>query len=205
MAYFPFYIDISQKSCVVVGGGRVALRKIEKLLPFGVDITVVARNICDEIKALNIKIIEREFHDNDIDHAFMVISATDDRELNRRIFRSCTAKNILINSVDDIESCGFVFPALIKSGAITIGITTSGKAPAYSRKLKKRIQAIIDDTAAAEVEEIARYRESIQAKLPDVRQRKDAVERYMYEIENRHAREQAGSDPDGACDKSTES
>ena len=69
MAYFPFYIDIENKKILVVGGGTVALRKIEKLTPFSPDITVVAPKICDEIKALNVKIIDRRFCDSDLDVA----------------------------------------------------------------------------------------------------------------------------------------
>ena len=76
MAYFPFYIDIENKKILVVGGGTVALRKIEKLTPFSPDITVVAPKICDEIKALNVKIIDRRFCDSDLDGAFCVVSAT---------------------------------------------------------------------------------------------------------------------------------
>ena len=79
MAYFPFYIDIENKKILVVGGGTVALRKIEKLTPFSPDITVVAPKICDEIKALNVKIIDRRFCDSDLDGAFCVVSATDER------------------------------------------------------------------------------------------------------------------------------
>ena len=70
MAYFPFYIDIENKKILVVGGGTVALRKIEKLTPFSPDITVVAPKICDEIKALNVKIIDRRFCDSDLDGRF---------------------------------------------------------------------------------------------------------------------------------------
>ena len=86
MAYFPFYIDIENKKILVVGGGTVALRKIEKLTPFSPDITVVAPKICDEIKALNVKIIDRRFCDSDLDGAFCVVSATDDETRNGRIF-----------------------------------------------------------------------------------------------------------------------
>lgn len=95
MAYFPFYIDIENKKILVVGGGTVALRKIEKLTPFSPDITVVAPKICDEIKALNVKIIDRRFCDSDLDGAFCVVSATDDETLNGKIFQLCNEKIFL--------------------------------------------------------------------------------------------------------------
>ena len=137
MAYFPFYIDIENKKILVVGGGTVALRKIEKLTPFSPDITVVAPKICEEIKVLNVKIIDRRFCDSDLEGAFCVISATDDETLNGRIFQLCNEKNILVNTVDDKEKCGFIFPAIASKNGITAGITTSGKSPIYAKYLKE--------------------------------------------------------------------
>ena len=88
MGYFPFFIDIKGKKCIIVGGGNVAARKIEKLLPFEPYITVIAPEISDDITSLNgIKIIKRKFRDEDIDSAFFVISASDDEQLNAHIFK----------------------------------------------------------------------------------------------------------------------
>lgn len=114
MAYFPFYIDIENKNILVVGGGTVALRKIEKLSPFKPSITVVSRKICEEILKFNVKAVEREFYDNDLNGAFCVISATDNEQVNSHIFELCKEKNILVNTVDDKEKCGFIFPALVQ-------------------------------------------------------------------------------------------
>lgn len=109
MAYFPFYIDIKDKKILVVGGGKVALRKVEKLLQFEPKITVVAPFICDEIRKLGVSIIERKFIDSDIDNIFCAISATDDEVVNGHIFKLCSEKNILVNTVDDKDKCGFIF------------------------------------------------------------------------------------------------
>ena len=112
MAYFPFYIDIENKNILVVGGGTVALRKIEKLSPFKPSITVVSPKICEEILKFNVKAIEREFDDNDLKGAFCVISATDNEKVNSHIFELCKKKNILVNTVKKKKKCGFIFPAL---------------------------------------------------------------------------------------------
>lgn len=114
MAYFPFYIDIENKNILVVGGGTVALRKIEKLSHFKPSITVVSPKICREILKFNVKAVEREFDDNDLNGAFCVISATDNEQVNSHIFELCKEKNILVNTVDDKEKCGFIFPALVQ-------------------------------------------------------------------------------------------
>ena len=138
MAYFPFYIDIENKNILVVGGGTVALRKIEKLSPFKPSITVVSPKICEEILKFNVKAVEREFDDNDLSGTFCVISATDNEQVNSHIFELCKEKNILVNTVDDKEKCGFIFPAIVQKNSVTAGITTSGKSPIYAKYLKEQ-------------------------------------------------------------------
>lgn len=180
MGYFPFYIDIENKNCVVVGGGIVALRKIEKLLPFNPIITVIAPKICDEINKIpEIKIRNKKFKDEDIDNAFMVISATDDKLLNAHIFELCTTKGILINTVDDKEKCGFIFPALVKKNNITVGISTSGKSPLYARFLREKIENSFDDSCDEIVDILSKYRLLIKQEINSEESRKIAFERIL--------------------------
>lgn len=180
MGYFPFYIDIENKNCVVVGGGIVALRKIEKLLPFNPVITVIAPEICDEIKKLTeIKIYRRNFIDDDIENAFMVISATDNKELNIHIFELCKAKNIFINTVDDKEKCGFLFPALVKKNNVTLGISTSGKSPLYARFLREMIEKSLDDNCDETIEILSKYRLLVKSNIKSEQSRKTAFERIL--------------------------
>ena len=147
MAYFPFFIDISGKKILIVGGGNVALRKAEKLVPFEADITVVSPDICYGFAELGeINIIRRRFSDSDIDGAFAVIAATDDRELNRHIFKLCSQRKILVNTVDDPENCGFYFPALVHEGNVTVGIGTDGTAPAFAKYIRRCIEDILDES-----------------------------------------------------------
>ena len=177
MGYFPFYINIGNKNCIIIGGGTVALRKLEKLREFKPIITVIAPDICDEINRFaDIKIIEREFEDRDIDNAFMVISATDDKELNTHIFKLCSEKNILINTVDDKDKCGFIFPALVKRDNITVGISTSGKSPLYSRFLRERIEKLFDEDCDRTVEVLSKYRAEIKKRVSSEENRKKAFE-----------------------------
>ncbi len=177
MGYFPFYIDIENKSCIIIGGGAVALRKIEKLREFKPVITVIAPDICDEINRFaDIKIIKRKFEDRDINNAFMVISATDDKELNTHIFALCKEKNILINTVDDKDKCGFIFPALVKKDNVTVGISTSGKSPLYSRFLREKIERLIDDDCNKTVEILSKYRAEIKKRVISEENRKKVFE-----------------------------
>lgn len=178
MGYFPFFIDIGGKSCIVVGGGRVALRKLEKLLPFEPDITVVAPEICDEIYRLyNIKILKKKYEDTDIHSAFMVISATDNAELNRHIFELCTQNGILVNTVDDKRYCTFVFPAMVKKNNFTVAVSTEGKAPLAARYMRSRIEEEFDESFDNALEALAGCRELVKAQIKTESGRKKALER----------------------------
>ena len=101
MSYFPFFVEIKDKTCLVVGGGMVALRKIEKLLPFGVKITVVSPAFCAEIEEMtDIRKIQRPFEKKDIEGMLFVIGATDEEEVNGEISTLCREKHIPVNIVD---------------------------------------------------------------------------------------------------------
>ena len=131
MPYFPFFANIENMPCLVVGGGQVALRKIEKLLDFSPIIKVVASKACGEIRELAdrgmITLFERAFKDSDIDGSTFVITATGDRGVNRHISQLCRQRHIPCNAVDDPESCTFFFPAIVTEGDVCIGISTCGK------------------------------------------------------------------------------
>ena len=175
MAYFPFYIDIKDKKILVVGGGKVALRKVEKLLQFEPKITVVAPFICDEIRKLGVSIIERKFIDSDIDNIFCAISATDDEVVNGHIFKLCSEKNILVNTVDDKDKCGFIFPALVNKNGITAG---SGKSPVYAKYIRERLENLLDDNADI-TETLFKYRKRIKSEIRNEADRKIVFERLL--------------------------
>lgn len=180
MGYFPFYIDIENKKCVVVGGGVVALRKIEKILPFKPKITVVAPEICNEITEIDgLEIHKRKFLDSDINDAFTVIAATDNNELNAYIFKLCQEKNILINTVDDKEKCGFIFPALVKKENVTIGISTEGKSPIYARFLREKIENALDENVDRAINILSSVRDLIKREIDTEEKRKLAFEQIL--------------------------
>ena len=179
MGYFPFYIDIENKKCIIVGGGKIALQKLRKIILFNPDITVIAPEICDEIKKTGVKTKCRKFIDKDIKNAFMVISATDDEKLNAHIFELCRAENILVNTVDDKEKCGFIFPSIIKKDDLTIGITTSGKSPLYAKYLRQQIENILDGINPEIIEILSKYRPIIKAKINSEYLRKKANEKIL--------------------------
>lgn len=185
MGYFPFFVDVENQNCLVVGGGVVALRKIEKLLPFNPNITVVSPKIHKEILSIeNINIINRKFDFNDLKEKSFVITATDDKVLNKEIYNSCKENNIPVNTVDDKDNCSFIFPALAKNNGVTVAISTSGKSPLYAKYLRKKIESLIQDSESI-VDNLSKYREKIKNEISLEENRKVAFEKLLdYSLNN---------------------
>lgn len=185
MGYFPFFVDVENQNCLVVGGGVVALRKIEKLLPFNPNITVVSPKVHKEILSIeNINIIKRKFDFNDLKEKSFVITATDDKTLNKEIYNSCKENNIPVNTVDDKDNCSFIFPALAKNNGVTVAISTSGKSPLYAKYLRKKIENLIQDSESI-VDNLSKYREKIKNEISLEENRKAAFEKLLdYSLNN---------------------
>lgn len=185
MGYFPFFVDVENQNCLVVGGGVVALRKIEKLLPFNPNITVVSPKVHKEILSIeNINIIKRKFDFNDLKEKSFVITATDDKVLNKEIYNFCKENNIPINTVDDKDNCSFIFPALAKNNGVTVAISTSGKSPLYAKYLRKKIENLIQDSESI-VDNLSKYREKIKNEISLEENRKVAFEKLLeYSLSN---------------------
>jgi len=147
MPMFPAFVDIKEKTVIVVGGGKVATRKVEKLLNFGPRITVISPKITEELRKLYLsnRIIwkRRKFLMNDLKGAYMVVVAVNNTKLQERIFSYCKKRRILCNSVDSPDYCNFIFPALVVRGDLVVGISTSGKVPALSSFVRQRIEEVL--------------------------------------------------------------
>lgn len=177
MGYFPFFADISGARCLVVGGGKVALRKVKKLLPFGVKIRVVAPEICEEIIQLKTEVCLRKFERSDLDNADFVISATNDENVSKEIYELCRQLRIPVNTVDDQNRCSFIFPALATCGDAVVGISTGGKSPLYASFLRKYIEDNID-------EKMIRCGEIIGKIRPYVKERFDGEKKRKYVMDS---------------------
>ena len=170
MSYFPFFVEIRDEKCLVVGGGIVALRKIEKLLPFGVDITVVSPAFCAEIEKMeDIRKVQRPFDKKDIEGMFFVIGATDDENVNAEISALCKEKNIPVNIVDDPAKCTFFFPALVKRGEFVAGFSTGGGSPLAAQYIRKKVEDAVPEGFDRVVEVLSAVREQVKAEVPDIK------------------------------------
>ncbi len=168
MAYFPFFMDLSGKRGLVAGGGPVALRKIQKLLPYGPSLTVAAGRISPEIAAIpGLELLRENFSPALLEGRFFVIAATDSRTLNREIAALCAARGILVNAVDDREACTFLFPALAKRGDLSVGISTGGASPSGAAWVRDRIEGILPERFGELLAFLDERRQAVKDALPD--------------------------------------
>jgi len=144
MRYYPVNLDIQNRRCLVVGGGSVGTRKVITLLECGAAVTVVSPIITEKLAELadssSIELKKRHYHTSDIDGMFLIIGATDDEELNRRIHRDAEHLNKLCNIADRPEACNFILPSIIHRGDLIIAISTSGKSPAFAKYLRQKLE-----------------------------------------------------------------
>lgn len=144
MRYYPIFLDIKNRPCLVVGGGAVACRKVAMLLECGAGVTVVSptadaalQNLADAGK---IELRKRPYQSADIEGMFLVIGATDDEPLNRHIKADADREGKLCNIADHPEACHFILPAVVKKGDLVIAISTSGKSPAFAKRIRKELE-----------------------------------------------------------------
>jgi uroporphyrin-III C-methyltransferase/precorrin-2 dehydrogenase/sirohydrochlorin ferrochelatase/precorrin-2 dehydrogenase/sirohydrochlorin ferrochelatase len=116
MAYFPMFVDLKNKLCLVVGGGTIALRKVRVLLDFGACVKVVAEQIIPEIEQCSkrLTLCKRAFEEDDLEGCAIVIAATENAALNHTIAELAGARGILVNAVDRQEDCTFIFPSYVR-------------------------------------------------------------------------------------------
>lgn len=178
MAYFPFFIDLSGKRGLIVGGGAVALRKAEKLLPYGPELTVAAPELRPELEALEgLTLLCRPFSPDLLEGMSFVVAASGDRALNRQVAALCRARGILVNAVDDREACTFLFPALVRDGPLTAGISTGGSSPSAAVWVKEQLSALLPPGFGALLEELESLRPAVKRAIPDQRRREAAFSR----------------------------
>ena len=149
--FFPLFVDLTKKSIIVIGAGKIAARRVKSLLPFVGDMKVIAPEVSSEITEMAassggaLVIEQRPFESSDLDDADMVLAVTNDKELNTRIGTLCNEKKILVNVSHEKELCDFYFPGVVQKDNVVIGITASGKDHSEARKVTEQIRAMMED------------------------------------------------------------
>ena len=157
---FPLFIELENRPCLVVGGGKVAARKAAALAEFGARVVQVAPEVSG-----------RGFEDSDVEGKALVVAATDDSAVNRRVADLCKAKGVPVNVVDDPANCTFVFPAIFRKDPIVVAVSSGGACPVAAKLVRDRIAGLVPDDFASAVEDLGARREELKRTYPDPRER----------------------------------
>ena len=186
MAFFPIMVDLCGKRVLIVGGGETAARKAAQLQDFGAEIIVVAK----ELKAAFPKeasIIVRSFQSSDIEDndsdIFLVIAATDDREVNQEVSGLSKKYRIPVNVVDDEPLCSFTFPAVLRDRDVVVSVSSGGKSPLVTQYVKNKIGEALPEHIGEINDEMGKLRKRIRASVPGQKERKqiykEELERFL--------------------------
>jgi precorrin-2 dehydrogenase/sirohydrochlorin ferrochelatase len=144
MRYYPIYLDIKGKHCLVVGGGDVGTRKVTTLLDCGAHVTVVSPDATGHLQQLaenqTIRWFKRPYASTDLGGMFLVIGATSDQTINLKISSDAARIDKLCNIADRPEACNFILPSIVRRGDLVIAVSTSGKSPAFAKTLRKELE-----------------------------------------------------------------
>ncbi len=176
MDYLPLFHDLRGRRCLVAGGGETAERKLRALLEAGAAVTLVAPRIKPAIRARadagELTLAERHFADADLDGVALVIAATDDRAVNRRISELAQAVGIPVNVVDDPALCSAIFPSIVDRSPVQIAISTGGAAPVLARLLRGRLESMLPGAYGNLARLASRFRDRVKETLPDESRRR---------------------------------
>ena len=164
---YPVNLLVRGRRCVVVGGGRVAARKIEALLGAGADVTVVAPRLGDEVRqwrdAGRVTVVEREFEAADLDGAWLATTATDRPDVNRAVYEAGESRRVWVNSADDPANCSFTLMSVVRRGDVVVTIGTGGRSPALAAWLRERFEAELGPEYETLLAVLAEAREEMRA------------------------------------------
>jgi siroheme synthase-like protein len=174
--FYPVYLDLTDRTAVVIGGGKIAQEKVDALLEAGARVRLIAPDLTpalrDRVRAGEIDYAARTYQAGDTAGAFVVICATDQKEINHQVWQEASANGQLVNVVDDPPRCNFIAPAILRNGDLTVAISTGGKAPALAVRLKERLREQLGPEYARFLELAGQLREPLAKNIPDFATRK---------------------------------
>ncbi len=166
IAYYPVFVNLRDKKCVVVGGGNVALRKVKALLDCGAKVTLISPKPRPEIGELcrkkAIHLIRRDYDKEDLEGAVLVFACTDLKKVNRKVAEDSKAREVLVNVVDDPGPSDFITPSFFRRGDLTIAVSTGGVSPALARKIRTNLEKSFGEEYRSLLSIVERARSSMK-------------------------------------------
>ena len=170
--YYPIFLNLKNKSVIIIGGGKVAERKVVTLLKTGADLTVISPELTKKIEREKlkgrIKHIRRQYRKGDLKNAFLVIAATDSPNVNEQVSKDAPC---LVNVVDTPHLCNFIVPSVIKRNPLTIAVSTSGISPALSRSIRSELEKMYGSEFSEYLKLLIRIRTEAMRVIKDKRKR----------------------------------
>jgi precorrin-2 dehydrogenase/sirohydrochlorin ferrochelatase len=162
---YPAILLLEGRLAVVIGGGKVAQRKVQTLLDAGAKVRVVADEVTEGIRAHadsgEIELVERPYESGDLAGSAAVVAATDDERVNRAVFAEATDQKIPVNVVDNVSLCTFIAPSIVRRGDLVIAISTGGNAPALAVRIRQRLESEYGEEYARFLELMGQLREQV--------------------------------------------
>jgi len=143
LKHYPVFLDLKDRPVLVVGAGKVALRKTRGLLEAGARVTVIAPDWESDFETLPVRLVQRRFRASDLGNAVLVFAATNDRLTNHRIGIAAKGKGVFANIADSAEECHFIVPARVQRGSVQVAISTGGENPRLSAELRKKLEEVL--------------------------------------------------------------
>jgi precorrin-2 dehydrogenase/sirohydrochlorin ferrochelatase len=179
--YYPLFLDLVGKLCVVVGGGAIAERKARGLLSAGARVRLISPEITKTIRKLagqgRIEVVPRPYQAGDLEGAALAIAATDREEVNRRVCEESKRLSMPINVVDSPDLGDFIVPSVVRKGPVVVAVSTSGLLPALARKLKEEIEAALSGDFALYASRLGAFRRLVIRTVDDPARKREILQR----------------------------
>lgn len=172
MGYYPIIVDLTDASCLIVGGGEVAFRKAVTLREAGAQVKVITRDACARLEHMDGVTVEcRDYAAGDVSGHALVFAATDDRQVNSLVSREAAEHGIPVNVVDDPELCSFIVPSVMRRGDLLMAVCTSGKSPGLSKKIRCELEEHYGPEYGEFVELMGEMRQEVKARYSTQKER----------------------------------
>lgn len=166
MGYYPIFVEMTNRPCVVIGGGVVAERKVEALLNAGATVTVISPSLTgllhSQLEAGKIRYVGREYRPGDLNGFEMVFVATGDKKVNSVVAQEARERGVWINAADDPSHCDFILPSVLQRGDLVVAVATGGSSPALSRAIREELESYFTKDYAELTEVAAEVRRELR-------------------------------------------
>ena len=176
--FYPIYLDVKDKKCIIVGGGKVAYRKVCSLKEAGAEVVVVSPKTCPEIaNEEGLTLVKKDYDESILDGALLVIAATDNDAVNKKAALDARKRNIIVNVVDRPELCSFIVPSTINRGDLCISISTGGASPAVAKSVREELEVVFGSEYEEYLNLLTKMRSIAMSDIKDSAKRRKVLQR----------------------------